>query len=233
MQSKNFDDMCDTAARYAEKTVSATGFITPEEISDYVNQGIGEVWDVMTRAMGLEYFSKQATISVVSGTSRYDLANDFGDLITAYTQKGGQAYEIDKWSLEDEPWLTDFPRSTISPRYRLVGSADPAATATVVEFMPEPREAFDFVYRYIPGPPVLSYGQSDVFVGHPAAVEYAEYVGATKVFLKEQADPSVLMMEAQRARARLQTMASAKDQHRPMKIKDTRRDGNHPYFWRF
>lgn len=224
MKSKTFDAMCDAAALRTERSVDNNGFITEAEISEFVNHGIEEVWDMMTQAVGLEYFLKEATVSVVSGTSKYDLAADFYQLLNCWYSTGSDAVMLEKWAITDEPVLRNLYQEDGNIRYRVIGSDDVAVATDRIELLPVPKKNFTLNYDYIPQPPALTYGSGDVFVGHPAAIEYAEIIAAIKIHTKEGVDISPLVADSQRIAKRLLAMASAKDRMRPAQIRDTRRD---------
>lgn len=232
--AKTYQAICDAAAAYAEKTVDAAGFITPTIIEKFVNDGIASVWDVVNRAMGVEFFSKEDTLAVTSGTSRYQLAADFYQMLSAKVVRGSQTYFVDKWTLAEEPHLDRMTQDDGNVRYRIVGTTITTDARPFVELLPEPRQSFSFVYRYIPTPPSSTYGGGATLdLGHPKAIEAVELEAGIAILDLEQADSRALQNRLGRAIGQLEVMGESRDRARPAKIQDTRRDGGRmvPFYY--
>jgi hypothetical protein len=140
------------ARLYADQRTgqNATPFITDTELTRLVNMKARELFDLLVEARGSDYFATEATIAIVSGTSRYSLPADF--------------YELSSVTLE---WTTnDFelvlPIGTTRERINYqnqVGSQQPwtrfswkgyKLRASQIEFLPEPTGDVTCRLQYVP-----------------------------------------------------------------------------------
>jgi hypothetical protein len=199
-----------TSAKYYADMENSEAFTTAMW-TEWINRGVEDLWDVLTRAGGADIFGKRATpITIVAGTSDYSLAADFHQLIGDWISDSSnvpQQRKVRKWGWEDEADLRLISGELTNLRRRIIHNG----TNRVVSFLPVPTVGGKWNYSYIPKPTALS-ADGDTFDGLNGWEEYAEIVAAIKAKNKEETDPSGLIMDLNRIAAKIRSNMDNMDQ---------------------
>ena len=138
----------------------ASVFINDTEITRLINLALGDLYDLLLAARGHEYYADEDTISVVSGTSRYNLPSDFYELLSATLEWGTTNHEpVDSFEhVKDRYRLNNWANwAAWGPKgYRIRGAQ--------IELLPSPTSAVTMRIQYVPAFTDLSSG-SDTFDG--------------------------------------------------------------------
>lgn len=125
----------------------ASTFISDTELTRLVNLKARELYDLLVEARGSAYYATEAVISIVGGTSRYNLPSDFYQLDSVTLEWSDQDHELmfpvgstrlrvayestwNRWSRFDRK------------AYRL--------RASQLEFLPEPSSDVTCRIQYVP-----------------------------------------------------------------------------------
>lgn len=218
--AKTIDNMVVSAKEYA----NLTGYTNVSDATwfEWVNRGIGELWDALQEARGAEYFTKTSTIALVSGTEDYALPADFGYLVSAKVSSGGVQYEMKKFEFADEHILRNITSHVHSMRYHIVGSDDFETDLSTIKILPNPQGSETVSIRYVRTSPMLSTGQSFGVIN--GWEEYAELIAAIKALDKLDKDTGRLEKQLARVGKRIMRMRSQRDGKSPPRIKDVRQD---------
>ena len=137
-----------TATRlYADRRESgASAFIDDTELTSLINGSLAGFYDLLVAARGHEYYQDEDTISVVSGTSRYNLPATFYELLSVTLE----------WTSDDHEIV--LPYEQVSERHLLNnhgtwGNGNTKAyrlRAAQIEFLPEPTSAVTASLQFIP-----------------------------------------------------------------------------------
>ncbi len=116
-----------------------------------INTCLAELYDVFVAARGHEYYATDANLSIVSGTTLYDLPSDFYQLLSIRLNWGPtQIEELHTMGVRERTryeMLQVFDRYT-PKAYRLQGTQ--TASARKVEILPMPKTSVTANIRYIP-----------------------------------------------------------------------------------
>lgn len=115
------------------------------------NGCLAELYDLLVAARGHEYYESDADLSIVSGTSRYDLPADFYQLLSVRLYwSSTDIEELHQMGIRERSRyerLPFFDRWT-PKAFRLRGTQ--TASARSLELMPIPTQAVTANVRYIP-----------------------------------------------------------------------------------
>ena len=203
-------------------------FITDSELTGYINSSYAELYDILVSRFE-DYYSAVEPFSITAGNTHAVPAS---------------FYKIRGIDLDvDGQWTTVYPfnfieRNRVASRtrsilgrlgvnYRLMGNT--------LHFVPDDRAVGSYQMWYIPSyTPLVSMSDplSDV-------LNFEEYIivdAAIKCMVKEESDPSVLLMMKEQLRKRIEAMASNRDAGSPERIGDVnassnRFGGSFPYWW--
>lgn len=197
---------------------------TGGEVDRYINESIQDLYDIITEAMGQEYFLKSDTITTVAGVADYTISvadDDFYMLRGVDWESGDtkvplrpynfiERHDDDiRWSTLRDPW------GGVPLRYRLYGAVDNTSPTTTgydhkIRFTPEPQSAETIRLWYIPHPPALD-SDADVFDGFNGWEEYVIIDAAIKCLEKEDNDTSKLNQRKALLIQRIQALAPNRD----------------------
>lgn len=204
------------ARLYADQRVSDgdNAFITDTEIDGLINDHLKEVYDLLVKAKGEDYYITDDTISVVADTVEYSLPADFYQLHTVTLEWGTREHEeVHRLgSLQQRAGFTNWDSwSQYSPKaYRLRGAS--------IEFLPTPKSAVTARLQYIPAFADLE-DDADTFdgvngweklVALGVAIEMKE--------IEEEGSSSRLQLLYDRQYERIQTMVNDRDAEHPDQI---------------
>lgn len=193
---------------------SATG------LDRWINEGISRLHRMLVEAYGADYYVSTASLSLVAGTSDYNLPADFFKLLGIDIQVGGHYYTLRPYNNAERNAYRNnpFPWFYGSVAYRLVGDkvrilpATLTATATV---------------EYVPNFTELS-GESTV--KFPEMWEtYVVDWAARKLLSKEESGVRDITADIEKAEAELRSIAEARDAGSPAQTVDV--DVIDDFYW--
>jgi hypothetical protein len=194
-------------------------FVTDEEILEDLNQFLAELRGHLRMNEGQPHKRTTASISVVSGTSLYDLPTDFWELLGVTASINGLVRDLDSFMEGERASLSngDYFASTVSPRYRISNNQ--------IEILPS-TQTFTLSVRYAPSEGRLRLGQSppDTVDGYNGYEIAAVYGAVATIQEKEQIDPSFYEGRRLRILAHIDALAASRDANRPERVTDVTGD---------
>lgn len=178
------------ALDYADMTGS--DFPDKSRVADYINAGLSELYDLLVNNYADEYVRRDTTFSVTSSSESYALPADFYKAIALYHQVSSRRHKIERW----QPTEISGARTA------------PLSSGTVEMW-------------YVPQPPTLASDKERIPVSIPTG--WADFVAlhaAVRLLIREESDPSALMAERDRQKARIIAMVSPRDNAEPDSIGD-------------
>lgn len=184
-----------TAARQRanqETLDQANALVTDVELDGVINNGVRHVYRLLVRARS-GYYRATQTISTVSGTSAYDLASDFLELISV------------DWQFSTSEILPIYPyeesernRFRATPGWLRLYPSFYQLQNGQINFIPTPDSAYTVIVNYVPTCTALA-NDSDTFDGVAGFEEYAICKGAAYLCLKDDNAETASAWESQAA----------------------------------
>jgi hypothetical protein len=182
-------------------------FISDSEANGYVNLAAAELYDLLIAAYP-DYFSKTSDISIIAGTEAYSLPSDFYKLL-------GVDYLLDTQgnAVSLKPYqIAERNRFMFAPSFQAFGLnyLRYHIQAQGMNFKPTPAASGTVRLIYIPAFSDLS-SDSDTFDTVDAWHEYIILDAAIKMLLKEESDASVLLVQKEAMKRRIEELAHSRD----------------------
>lgn len=207
------------------------------ELTDNINQGLQELYDLIVEVQDQDYYLNSVTFSTVSQTDTYAIGSGQAiNISDFYRMRGlditfGQNIVISAkpfmWSERNRyKWYSGW-LYTQPVFYRLIGNA--------LKLMPAPNGAFSLQMWYTPIFEPLLVFPTDTFDGIDGMEEYAVLCAAIKLLLKQEQfeHAQALMSERALVKDRVLGMLQNRDAENPERVQDTTRDddfGMYPGF---
>ena len=193
-----------TRARYASDMVG-NPFIEEAELTQYINDSITELYDLLVGAYGEEYYLTEVTGQATGLTDAYDLPVDFYKLAGVDSNLGASSTSdyvpMRKYNLRDRNNGNLNPSSGWAVKYRIRGNK--------IVFTP-PNSSFTYRLLYIPCATALV-DMTDSFDGINGWEEYVVVDAAIKMLQKEESDTSELYRRKRDLMSRIEAMAVNRD----------------------
>lgn len=224
MRLRRLDDLRNDVRKRAD-IEGATGFITDAELTEYLNQSIARLHQIL-KPIRPTYWEAQTLFTTQNGVSLYPLPNDFQDLIAvSVTGADSRRVPMQPFDRLDEPYLSTTAASSWSGqpwRYMIHGKSGYADTGSI-EFLPVPTGAFSVRMFYVWAPTRLS-ADSDTFDGFGGFEEFVVLDAAQKCAVKDDNQSLAATLRADRDAYREDMIRAARvrDQYMPPYITDTR-----------
>ena len=193
-----------------------TQFITDAELTTYINNSLGELYDIMVSQYGADYFVTTYQISTVADTQDYELPSDFYKGLGVDVDVNGELYALERFNFRERNHLrsstpTFFTSSTPKYKYKIHGS--------YLRLAPTPEAVDDITLHYIPRLIRLADGADTVSgVMLDNWTEYVVVDSAIKCLIKDESDVSVLMAQKEQLRRRIEMMADDRDAGEPESV---------------
>lgn len=198
-----------------------------EDVNRYINQGRAAFRDRMIVARGRSYFRAETpqTITTVDGQTKYDLEEDFYQLISVRLDETDWSDLLQPFTAQDEPFLRYIgPKAEWPTHYEL--------QATTIELLPIHRAGVSVVVEYIQ---VLEdlVDDADEADGINGWEDYIVDYAAMQMAVKDDEQKLISNLERSLARleARIASLAPKRDRFRAERVKDVRNE--RLYFGRF
>ncbi len=163
--------------RRADAVASTTGYITPAEVTDLVNDELPEVYRLLVQSGPPDYYSLSTTFTTIAGTTAYALPSDF------FVETNVYALDSSSFKRPVTP-VQDWGLSR----------------------MQAPQSVVSVVMEYVPAPPVLS-GDNDPFDGIAGWDSLLTCRVARRLLQKRKADSSSVDAEISAVTQELRSQA--------------------------
>lgn len=186
------------------------------EVTDYINEGIAELWDMLVSANGNAYYGKSSTISLVANTGSYSLPADFYKFHKLIYNGPGTNTKIELQRLAEETENELLTETSQWPMYYRV-------RASSLDIFPTPRFAGTCTLYYVPCATKLV-NVGDTFDGINGWEEYVVCYAARRMAIKD-ADfelANMIYQDMNRQIQRIERMSADRDRGNPQRIKDVR-----------
>lgn len=221
------EQLRDDARLYCDNRTSspASAHITDAELTRLINMQLAELHEVLVSARSADYVGTlgTGTISLVSGTSLYDLPEDFMQLVAFWIDRGNQDQEEIR-ALSTNANVPGALRYTWSSHcrkfYRIRGGQ--------LEMLPTPTETIDASIRYVPAFSDLV-NDGDTYDGVNGWEKLVTMGAALEMRAIERIDPGILAQMYAQQRARIEAMAGERQAIEALEVKDN--DPGSRWFW--
>lgn len=170
-------------------------FVTDAELTQYINDSITELWDILTNS-NQDYAVSNATATIASGANTFSLAADFFKLrLLEIDRSGGRYMTVPKFMFGEKndyqnSYLGTLPGSNgnypwINIAYRIIGND--------IYIEPASNAPGNYRYWYIPVLPKLV-NAGDTFNSVNGWHEYVVIDSAIKCLVKEESSVTALQM---------------------------------------
>ncbi len=194
------------------------GFIPDSEITEYLNYGMSEVYDMLVESKAQEFFVSRYNFSTQANTSYYALPADMFQLMTVDLNLGNQI------TLSCRPYMPAernrfkwFPgwNYTLPVYYRLQGQN--------INFIPAPSSVYSVTIAYYPVYQPLA-DPSDTFDGINGWEEYGIWKAVADCKAKGDEDTSNAMMNMRIIREKIEAMAADRAGYDAERVHDVSAD---------
>jgi hypothetical protein len=217
----NIYDRALSIADSVEQGPAGTDFITSADMLAWINEGLTELYELLTDS-DEDYFTATQDLTLVASTAEYNLTTDPYRIIAAfYVETNGQRYPLPTVNLTD---LHKLPLSANNRdlRWSLFGSS---SNKVQIKFFPTPGSAGTVEFIYVPEVTLFdgTVGTAITSVFPRASEEYIIMDTAAKILEKQELDPSSFLARKGQA---LQRIAGSISGRRPKQPNGHRPRGN-------
>lgn len=210
--------------------------VSDEEMNMWVNQSLLELYDLLIKSYGDDYFTATAEITADGTAALYALPNGVlyggapafykGILVETPAPYGvsGQYITLNRFNMREKNRFTPLTQmvipASVMPRYRLAGSS--------LMLQPVPRSGMVFKLWYAPklAPLTSDAAEVDDWSGW---LEYVIVDTAIKAVIKQERDPQALMLRRKELERRIVEMAGNRDTGEPATVSETAVDNPFGY----
>lgn len=193
-------------------------YVSDAEVTEYINQSIAELYDLLVEARGASYYESSTDITTSNGTTLYSLPADFYQLIAVEAVVNGtDRITLRQFDRQDRAYLVSAtPGWSGQPLYYRIRAGQ-------IELLPTPSANIKVTVYYVPFSARLVSG-SDTFDGINGWEEYVVADAARKCATREESWELVasLKQDVEALKERIRNMAPARDAFQPPKVIDTR-----------
>ena len=204
-------------------------FITDAELNGYINNSYAELYDILVSSFE-DYYTSIYPFVIASGSSDIAIPSDCYKIRGVDLSYDGTNWvNVAKFNFAERNRIgarTRINVGLLGVNYRLMGDK--------LYFIPEDRAPGQYRLWYIPRyTPLVN--DTDVLSD---VLDFDEYIivdAAIKCLIKEESDPSMLVMAKQALKQRIDSMAANRDAAQPERVGDVstvanRYGGTTPYY---
>ena len=191
-------------------------FVDDPEATDYVNDGIGDLFDLMIDGDSASLFAINAPTLTKVGDNAYSLPSDFYRLVSIDLFVGGRYFSGVPGDVRHLARMASRPPDKREFRYFLRFS--PTTGAKQVFVFPE-LDVANIAIVYLPEGPTLV-NDSDTFDGLNMWSEYVEVAAAIEMLIKDEQDTTALEFKLRRLEKRIRDHIRDIDVGLPAQIRD-------------
>lgn len=228
-----------TRIRTVTRQGNTSGFISDDEINSLIAEGATELYDLLIRARGADYYSTIDVFNTTAGTADtdYDLPADFYRLEalaiseTAGTGSGpttapvgAQWHEPRRFRAADLAVQSSLrPTHPLDLRYALTGSQSQSIEVqgnAKIRFYPAPEH--EWCVRIVYLPTIYADGEADAYDAINGWESYIVYRAAAIIAAMQEEDPGAWLMQQSAMRERIAALAPSRDRAVPTQVADRR-----------
>ena len=218
MANVEFSTLKQRAQRRADMVNSS--FVSDDEIKDYVNSSIAELYDYLVKSYE-DYFVSEQAYTIPLATGGGSLPADFYKALGVDYESGGITSTLRAYSFTERN-IYNTPYAVIDrlaePMYKVEGSK--------IKLIPENSASGTITLLYVPLAPEypnadLSGNQVEFII--PGFVEYVVVATAIRMLMKEESDVSALERERQQLASRIVRAITPRDASGSHAIRDVRK----------
>lgn len=175
--------------------------VSDDEITDYINSAIAMLWSLLIDGTDGTFFAKVSPDLVKIGDNAYRLPDDFFKLVEVSIDWNNRYFPVTQADPQEYGILLKRPFvGRYYSRYFFQFNEKQGWFELFV--FPAPTNTGDLLVRYVPGAQVLSLGTDELKL--PSNwYEWVVFDAAIQCMIKEESDPSVLIMEREKREQRL------------------------------
>lgn len=195
-----------------------SNFITDSELTGYINSSYAELYDILVSRFE-DYYCQVTPFSIASGNT-CAVPSDMYKVRGIDMENGGDWTTVYPFNFIERNRVASRTRMALGKlgvNYRLMGNT--------IYFVPEDRAPGNYKIWYIPKYSPLSSGTDTL----SNVLDFEEYIivdAAIKCMVKEESDPTILLMMKAQLKQRIEAMASNRDAGSPERIGDVNAAGN-------
>lgn len=167
-----------TARARSEADMINSTFVTDQEIQNWINSNLCEVYDLLVQAGPPDYYSITFPFSTTAGVTSYALPANFRSMTCLYAVEN-----VDYRRPVRE--ISDYERAKFRP----------------------PQNIYNVEMEYVPAPPILE-NPADTFDGVSGWEELIVAMTARDMLMKEESDVSMMQARIDRLHGRIRTASS-------------------------
>lgn len=203
---------------------------TADSLWAWVNEGAQKLHDKLVEAYGNEYVEKNATLTLVGGTTDYALPSDFYKILLLEIFIGSRWLTLKQYTRQEQ---NAFSSATVSwrglPRYRLTKNM--TTRADLIRMEPDPGG--NYTGRVWYAPQLQVYNNSDVITGVPYMAATTDYIdvpngweryiilyAAIRALKKEESDSTALERELAKEESDLDSIIQNRNADQPFSAVD-------------
>lgn len=212
MSTVTLADLRALARERADQVGSSFVADTATGLDRWINEGISRLHSRLVEAYGAEYYVSSTTLSVVAGTSDYNLPSDFFKLLGVDVQIGGSFYTLRPYNNAERNAYRNnpFPWYYGSVAYRLVGNK--------IRILPSTLTA-SVVLEYVPNFTKLT-NDSDAVTFPEMWETYVIDWAARKLLSKEESGVRDISADIEKAERELESLKESRDAAHPHSVVD-------------
>lgn len=196
------------ARQYAD--VENSAFVSDDEVTRLVNQGLAELWHVLVQS-DIDRYLANTEITTVAGTYEYTLPTDFAAARTLEKLEGSgseRAYRLEPYNISEGHSGERYSASTSGGLRWTILYQGTDGSAARLRFNADPGGGFCRLW-YIQAPEELAL-DADEWDGVAGWEEWAVLWAAEQILAKEESDPSALIRRRAELTQRIQTVAGSR-----------------------
>lgn len=207
----------------ARRRADAVGnnFFSDAEINDYINVGLGELYDVLV-AKQEDYFVSSVSFSLINGQDAYSFSsiglNNFYKALAVDSVQGNDTFRIKRFSIADR---NRYQSNVAFHNSRGYADYEYSIQGNEIKFVPEPSAGDSITLWYVPKCAKLE-ADSDELDSRINSnwEEYIIILAAIKMRQKEETSVTSLERDLERIVLRIEEAASNRDSAEPFGITD-------------
>jgi len=182
------------------------------ELTEYINQGIAELYEMLVKHRGHEFYASSGSLTLVAGTETYSLPEPHMETLRVTIEANGQTVALVPYSLHEREAIQPNATYQAQPtHYRL--------RAGNISLLPLTDAVYPCTLWYVPYATRLSSG-SDTFDGINGWEEYAVWRAVAYCMAKEDRDGSFAGAMLARLEARINALAPHRSAESTERVRD-------------
>lgn len=205
-----------------------SNFVSDSELTSYINASIAELHDILVQSYNMDYFLEEHSFSTVANQADYSLPADFYKLRGCDARINNDNYSsIRQFNFNERNRFEGFGVWSLSGisniRYRLVGNS--------IRFTPIPDSSSVQIRLWYTPVATKLVSDSDTMDNYNGYEEYVIVDSAIRMLQKEESDVSVLVLQKQELKKRLEEASQNRDTGDSESVTDIYAENNEYWYW--